>query len=41
MVPYAAVFLVAWSAFLLLYWAVGIPLGLSASFAYPAPYRPI
>ena len=37
MLPYALTFLVVWSAFLLLYWAVGIPLGLSASFAYPAP----
>ncbi|MEM1042428.1 MAG: AbgT family transporter [Bacteroidota bacterium] len=37
MIPYAAAFLVAWSAFLLLYWTVGIPLGLSASYTYPAP----
>ena len=37
MVPYAIAFLVAWSVFLLTYWTLGIPLGLSASFAYPAP----
>ncbi len=37
MIPYSVAFLVAWSAFLLLYWMVGIPLGLSASYAYPAP----
>lgn len=36
MLPYSVVFLVAWSVFLLLYWAVGIPLGLQASFSFPA-----
>ncbi|OZC03797.1 AbgT family transporter [Rubricoccus marinus] len=34
MLPYSVAFLVAWSAFLLLYWAFGIPLGLGASFSY-------
>ncbi|MEM9663786.1 MAG: AbgT family transporter [Bacteroidota bacterium] len=37
MLPYSITFLVLWSAFLLLYWALGIPLGLSASYVYPAP----
>ncbi len=37
MIPYSVAFLVAWSAFLLLYWTVGIPLGLQASYVYPAP----
>ncbi|NBC18595.1 MAG: AbgT family transporter [Bacteroidetes bacterium] len=37
MLPYSIVFLVAWSAFLLLYWALGIPLGLGASYAFPRP----
>ena len=37
MLPYSVVFLVAWSGFLLLYWMLGIPLGLQASFGYPAP----
>jgi aminobenzoyl-glutamate transport protein len=37
MLPYSIVFLVAWSAFLILYWTFGIPLGLGASYAYPAP----
>lgn len=37
MLPYSLVFLAAWSGFLLLYWVLGIPLGLGASYAYPAP----
>ncbi|MEM6287825.1 MAG: AbgT family transporter [Bacteroidota bacterium] len=37
MLPYSVVFLIAWSAFLLLYWTVGIPLGLQASYVYPVP----
>ncbi len=36
MLPYTAVFIVAWSLFLLLYWAIGLPLGLQASYVYPA-----
>jgi aminobenzoyl-glutamate transport protein len=36
MLPYSVVFLVAWSGFLLLYWMLGIPLGLQASYGYPA-----
>ena len=35
MLPYSVVFLVAWSAFLLIYWAVGIPLGIQSSYVYP------
>ena len=34
MLPYSVVFLVGWSAFLLLYWALGIPLGMQASYTY-------
>jgi aminobenzoyl-glutamate transport protein len=34
MLPYSVVFMVAWSAFLLLYWALGIPLGIQASYTY-------
>ncbi|GAB5521391.1 MAG: AbgT family transporter [Rhodothermales bacterium] len=37
MLPYSITFLVAWSIFLLLYWAIGIPLGLGASYVYPMP----
>ena len=35
MLPFSVGFLVLWSAFLLVYWALGIPLGLQASYAYP------
>lgn len=35
MMPYSVVFLVGWTAFLLLFWAVGLPLGLGASYTYP------
>jgi aminobenzoyl-glutamate transport protein len=35
MLPYSVTFLVLWSAFLLIYWAVGIPLGLGAFYGYP------
>lgn len=35
MLPYSLFFIVAWSIFLLLYWWVGIPLGLQSSFTYP------
>jgi aminobenzoyl-glutamate transport protein len=28
------VFLLAWTLFLLLYWAIGLPLGLQSSYSY-------
>ncbi|MGD9388729.1 MAG: AbgT family transporter [Gammaproteobacteria bacterium] len=34
MVPYSVVFIIAWSGFLLIYWAIGIPLGFQASYTY-------
>ena len=34
MLPYTVTFIVAWTIFLLAYWAVGIPLGLQASYSY-------
>jgi aminobenzoyl-glutamate transport protein len=34
MLPYSVVFLVAWTAFLLIYWALGIPLGFQATYTY-------
>ena len=34
MLPYAVGFLLLWSAFLLLYWATGLPLGLQATYGY-------
>jgi len=36
MLPYFFIFLVTWTIFLLVYWALGIPLGLQASYTYPA-----
>jgi aminobenzoyl-glutamate transport protein len=36
MLPYSVVLLVTWSAFLIIYWMLGIPLGLGASYTYPA-----
>lgn len=35
MLPYFFIFLVTWSAFLLIYWFIGIPLGLQASYTFP------
>ncbi|MFK8049857.1 MAG: AbgT family transporter [Halioglobus sp.] len=35
MVPYSLTFIVAWTAYLLGYWALGIPLGLQSSYAFP------
>jgi len=35
MLPYSVGFLVIWSAFLIVYWTLGLPLGLGASYAYP------
>lgn len=37
MIPYSVTFLITWSLFLVLYWIIGIPLGLGASYVYPAP----
>jgi aminobenzoyl-glutamate transport protein len=34
MLPFSVAFLIVWTAFLLLYWAVGLPLGLQASYGY-------
>ena len=35
MLPYSMFFIVLWSAFLLAYWGLGIPLGLQAPYTYP------
>ena len=35
MLPFSVAFLVVWTAFLMLYWLLGIPLGLQASYVYP------
>ncbi|MFU8859831.1 MAG: AbgT family transporter [Cyclonatronaceae bacterium] len=37
MLPYFFGLLVIWTIFLLAYWAIGIPLGLQATYVYPAP----
>ncbi len=34
MLPYSVAILVCWTVFLLLYWAVGLPLGLQSSYVY-------
>jgi len=36
MLPYSLTFLAAWSVFLLIYWTIGIPLGIGSSYTYPA-----
>ena len=36
MLPYSIVFLVGWTLFLLAYWGLGAPLGLQASYVFPA-----
>ena len=35
MIPYTVIFFVVWIVFLLIYWALGIPLGLQAPYTYP------
>ncbi|HSK70448.1 MAG TPA: AbgT family transporter [Pyrinomonadaceae bacterium] len=35
MLPYSVTFLVVWIIFLLIYWALGIPLGIQAPYTYP------
>lgn len=37
MIPYSFALLASWSIFLLLYWAVGAPLGVQATYVYPRP----
>jgi p-aminobenzoyl-glutamate transporter AbgT len=35
MVPYSVIFFICWSIFLLVWWAVGLPLGVNAPYTYP------
>ena len=35
MLPYSLVFIVLWTAYLLVYWTLGAPLGLQAGYSYP------
>ena len=37
MLPYSVTFIVAWTAYLMIFWALGFPLGLQAEYVYPAP----
>jgi len=37
MLPYSVCLLICWTAFLLLYWSLGLPLGIGASYSFPAP----
>ncbi|WP_395341799.1 AbgT family transporter [Ningiella sp. W23] len=37
MLPFCITLLICWTSFLLLYWAIGLPLGVQASYIYPAP----
>src|SRR5690625_4196055 len=37
MIPYSIAFFFLWTIFLLIYWALGIPLGLQASYEYIIP----
>jgi aminobenzoyl-glutamate transport protein len=34
MLPYSLSFLVTWTVLLLIYWGIGLPLGLQASYTY-------
>jgi para-aminobenzoyl-glutamate transporter family len=36
MLPYSICLLLAWTVFLLIYWSLGIPLGIQSSYIYPA-----
>ncbi|UAA40124.1 AbgT family transporter [Paraneptunicella aestuarii] len=36
MLPYCITIILAWTAFLLLYWGLGFPLGIQSSYIYPA-----
>ena len=37
MIPYCITFLIVWSIYLIIYWSIGIPLGLNAFYVYPPP----
>ena len=36
MLPYSIALLILWTAFLLIYWGLGLPLGLQSSYSFPA-----
>jgi aminobenzoyl-glutamate transport protein len=37
MLPYSVTLLICWTSFLILFWTMGWPLGIGASYIYPAP----
>ena len=37
MLPYSIAIMICWTIFLLIYWGLGIPLGVQSSYVYPAP----
>jgi aminobenzoyl-glutamate transport protein len=37
MLPYCIVFLITWSVFLLIFWGIGLPLGVDAPYDYAVP----
>jgi aminobenzoyl-glutamate transport protein len=39
MLPFAITIIIAWTAFLLIYWGLGFPLGLQSSYVYPVSQR--
>ena len=41
MLPYSLSFLVLWSAFLFLYWQIGLPLGIQGGYEYVVPTVPV
>ena len=40
MLPYSITFLICWTIFLLIYWGLGIPLGIEAPYTYTPPTAP-
>jgi para-aminobenzoyl-glutamate transporter family len=36
MLPYSVCIIIAWTIFLLIYWSIGIPLGIQSNYIYPA-----
>ncbi len=41
MLPYSLAFLLLWSAFLFLYWQIGLPLGIQGGYEYVVPTVPV
>ena len=37
MLPYSITFIILWTLFLMVYWSLGLPLGIQADYVYPTP----